>query len=367
MKETGIAVIGAGNIGSLRAQSCRQIPQVNYLTVCDIVQEKRDRLANSVEADRSTDSYEDAIRDERVGAVIVSTDEEYHHGPASLAVELGKSVLIEKPFVLSLEEADDILQKAKATGADVFIGYTQRFRRRYLLAKQAASSGQLGDIVMALGKIYVTRAVGEAVASRSPNTTPSINTLTYLVDLILWYFEDKKPVEVYAKSASRVFKPYNRDDFQWMIVTFDDGSVATLGTSWLPPHNWPAYTATMEIDLQGTTGSLNIDDAHRDVVLVPGNPIACPYTPQHEVDVAFLGSAMPGDFILGHFFGPMKEETDTFIRHILGMRAVGLTTGQQGREVLALTLAADRSAREGVPISLPSASQDALSVLKNAV
>ena len=77
----------------------------------------------------------------------------------------------------------------------------------------------------------------------------------------LWYHADT--VKPYW---SKVFKPYNRDDFQWMIVTFDDGSVATLGTSWLPPHHWPAYTATMEIDLHGTGGSLNIDDSHRVVL-----------------------------------------------------------------------------------------------------
>jgi predicted dehydrogenase len=205
---------------------------------------------------------------------------------------------------------------------------------------------------MALGKIYVTRAVGEAVAGRSPNTTPSINTGTYMVDLILWYMEGKKPVEVYAKATSKVFKPYNRDDGQWMIVTFDDGSVATIGTSWLQPRHWPAYTATMEIDLQGTTGSLNIDDAHRDVVLVPGEPIPCPYTPQYEVGVAFLGSAMPGDLVLGEFFGPMKEETDAFIRHALGMGGVGLATGEHARQVLALTMAADRSAKSGKPVAL---------------
>lgn len=173
-----------------------------------------------------------------------------------------------------------------------------------------------------------------------------------MVDLILWYMEGKKPVEVYAKATSKVFKPYNRDDGQWMIVTFDDGSVATIGTSWLQPRHWPAYTATMEIDLQGTTGAINIDDAHRDVVLVPGEPIPCPYTPQYEVGVAFLGSAMPGDFALGEFFGPMKEETDAFIRNALGMGGVGLATGQHARQVLALTMAADKSAKIGQPVSL---------------
>jgi predicted dehydrogenase len=137
-----------------------------------------------------------------------------------------------------------------------------------------------------------------------------------------------------------------------MMVTFDDGSVATLGTSWILPRHWPAYTATMEIDLQGTEGSLNIDDAHRDLLLAPGKAIPCPYTPEYEVNVAFLGSAMPGDFVLGEFFGPLKEESDAFIRHILGIGGVGLAAGEHARNVLSLTMAADRSAREGKPIPI---------------
>ena len=352
MKNIGVAVIGLGGIGTLRAHSCAQIPQVGHLAICDIDPGKLDKLSETVKADIVTENYEEAINDERIQSVIVSTDEESHYGPAKLAAELGKPVLIEKPFVLNLDEADDIIATAKQNGSPAFVGYTQRFRKRYLLAKESVEAGHLGDVVMAFGKIYVTRAVGEAVARRSPNTTPSINTLTNMVDLILWYMEGKTPVEVYARSASKVFKPYNRDDFQWMIVTFDDGSVATLGTSWLPPHHWPAYTATMEIDLQGTGGSLNIDDSHRDFVLASAEPIPCPYTPEHEVKVAFLGSAMPGDFALGEFFGPMKEETDSFIRYTLQMGGVGLATAEHARDVLALTMAADRSCKENKPIRI---------------
>ena len=352
MKNIGVAVIGLGGIGTLRAHSCAQILQVGHLAICDIDPGKLDKLSETVKADIVTENYEEAINDERIQSVIVSTDEESHYGPAKLAAELGKPVLIEKPFVLNLDEADDIIATAKQNGSPAFVGYTQRFRKRYLLAKESVEAGHLGDVVMAFGKIYVTRAVGEAVARRSPNTTPSINTLTYMVDLILWYMEGKTPVEVYARSASKVFKPYNRDDFQWMIVTFDDGSVATLGTSWLPPHHWPAYTATMEIDLQGTGGSLNIDDSHRDFVLASAEPIPCPYTPEHEVKVAFLGSAMPGDFALGEFFGPMKEETDSFIRYTLQMGGGGLATVEHARDVLALTMAADRSCKENKPIRI---------------
>ena len=95
MKETGIAVIGAGGIGTLRAHSCHQIPQVNHLTVCDIIPEKLDKLAKSAKADLATTDLREAIEDERIGAVIVATDEENHHEAAALAAELGKSVLIE--------------------------------------------------------------------------------------------------------------------------------------------------------------------------------------------------------------------------------------------------------------------------------
>jgi hypothetical protein len=61
---------------------------------------------------------------------------------------------------------------------------------------------------------------------------------------------------------------------------------------------------------------------------------------------------MPGDFILGEFFGPMKEESDAFIRRSLDMGGVGLATGAHARDVLALTMAADRSVKEGGPVKL---------------
>jgi hypothetical protein len=61
---------------------------------------------------------------------------------------------------------------------------------------------------------------------------------------------------------------------------------------------------------------------------------------------------MPGDFALGEFFGPMKEETDAFIRNVLGMGGVGLATGEHARQVLALTMAADTSARTGKAVMI---------------
>ena len=77
-----MSIIGTGGIGTLRAHSCAQIPQVRHIAICDIDPEKLAKLAETLRSDMITDNYEEAIRDERVQAVIVSTDEESHYAPA---------------------------------------------------------------------------------------------------------------------------------------------------------------------------------------------------------------------------------------------------------------------------------------------
>jgi predicted dehydrogenase len=48
----------------------------------------------------------------------------------------------------------------------------------------------------------------------------------------------------------------------------------------------------------------------------------------------------------------MKEESDAFIRHVLGIGGVGLCTGAHARKVLELTMASDRSVKEGKAVTL---------------
>ena len=60
-KEIGIAVIGAGGIGNLRAHSCQQISQVDYIAMCDIDSKKLNTVADSVKADIATNDYKKAI------------------------------------------------------------------------------------------------------------------------------------------------------------------------------------------------------------------------------------------------------------------------------------------------------------------
>ncbi|MFQ5861264.1 MAG: Gfo/Idh/MocA family protein [Dehalococcoidia bacterium] len=353
MQELGVAVIGAGNIGSLRAHILSQMPQVNFLAVADIDEGKAQRLAEQCRADLWSTNYEEVVSRTEVNAVSVSSGEEEHLAPALAAARLGKPLLVEKPLAMTLADADRILETARASGSPVFVGYTQRFRRRFLVIKEQVRRGSIGNVVNVFGKIYLNKMAAEIVIARAPSTTPSINTMTYLVDLVLWYLEGKRPTEVFARSGFFVFKQrYAAPDFTWVIVTFDDGSVATMGVTWLIPEKHPAYSAIMELELFGTEGLISVDDSHRDFLVVPEQPVQF-QSWKPPLDIAFMGTAMPGEWALGEFWGPMKEETSSFISAVTAGRPAPLATGEQGRQALELTLAADRSAQEGRPVGLP--------------
>ena len=68
--------------------------------------------------------------------LIVSTDEHLHVDPVLAALERKLPMLIEKPLATDLAESQTVLDAIEKAGIDAVIGYTQRFRRRWLVAKE---------------------------------------------------------------------------------------------------------------------------------------------------------------------------------------------------------------------------------------
>ena len=75
-------------------------------------------------------------RGRRSTCAIIATDEHLHVDPVMCAVERGLPMLIEKPLATTLEESARVLEAIEHSGVDAVVGYTQRFRRRWLAAKE---------------------------------------------------------------------------------------------------------------------------------------------------------------------------------------------------------------------------------------
>lgn len=354
-KELGIAIVGAGRIGTLRARLSSKHPAVGFMAVSDRDPARAKALAEQTGAVfHSGDNFEVIERPE-VNAVFVSTPEGEHAAPVRRALELGKPVLVEKPIALSLADADAILETLRKTNGKLRVGYSRRFKECFLRAKEQMVHGRLGKVVGATARVYNSRAQAFAILKRDPHATPVLDVLTYYVDLMCWFLEGNRPVEVVARGQTGIFKEagYGAHDVTWAIVTFADGAVVNLGVSYALPARYPTQGQSDRVELLGTEGTMMIDDDHMDHLLYTEKGIPHPYVPDHPLNMAFLGSNTTGDWAVGDFWGPLGNETRAWLDHLATGNPTAHTTPEQARINLETTIAIERAVATGKPVRLP--------------
>ena len=345
-RELGIAIVGSGRIGTLRATLAAAHPAVGFLAISDLDPSRAKLLAEKVGAHYSSGNNLDVISRPEVDAVIISTSEHEHKLPVLQALERGKFVLLEKPIALSLPDADEILAAAKGAGASLRVGYSRRFQRHFLAGKEQINKGRLGQVLGGTARMYNSRAQTFQILKRSPHATPVSDALTYYVDIFCWFMEGNPPVEVIARGQAGVLKKagYGADDMTWATVTFSDGAVVTFGVNMGLPEKYPTLGPSARVEILGTEGVLLFDDDHKEQVFYTNKGIGHSYVPGHDLNMAFLTSTAPGDWALGDFWGPLASETRSWLDHLSTDRPCCLATPQEARRTLELTLAIDRAA-----------------------
>jgi len=356
-KRIGLAIVGAGRVGLFRGEVAARHPQVDWIGVADLKRERLELVADKTRADfRSTD-FRELLAQPEVSAAIIATDEHLHVEPILAAVERKLALLIEKPLATELAASQRVLQAIEKARVDACVGYTQRFRRRWLAAKEKVRTGALGDVTLVTTRAFMNRLVALDNYKRTNDAatiSPMVISGTHALDIVMWMMEAKRPVEVYARSVDKALGPLCKGiDATAGVITFEDGSLYHAVISWALPIVWPGAVYSLEVGITGTEGVLTIDDTHRDIVLATSKESGEGYAPDKARRVDFLGSYPPGDMALGELRGPMREETEQWLNRI----SMGLTTqhasAAEAHDRLMLTKAFDKSARLKRAIALP--------------
>ena len=158
-KRIGLAIIGAGRVGLIRAELAARHPEVEWIGLAETNPERGEIVREKCGADFVTTDFRELLARPEVNAVVVSTDEHLHVDPVIMAAERRLPMLIEKPLATDLGESETTLAAIQKTGVDAVIGYTQRFRRRWLVAKEKVKSGALGEVTMVTSRAFMNRLV----------------------------------------------------------------------------------------------------------------------------------------------------------------------------------------------------------------
>ena len=365
----GLAIIGCGDIGKARAQFARMYPAVEWIGVCDVNLDLAKLLAEEIHADFVTNDASELLSRSELNAVIIATNETAHFVPVSLAIERNLSLFIEKPLAVEFKQSKELLNKIMFHNIDAVMGYTQRFRQRFLIVKEKLVNNQIGALTSISAKGLLNRAIANMVLSRAndhTNITPMVISGTHMLDMCLWLAGECKPKKIFAKSTNKVFGNAGSKDTTMAIVEFDNDILLSVNHSWAAPENWPGGVYGMQIGLIGTEGVIEIDDMHKDVILASNQHQPAGYkkksigkedvlTINHQSrNVDFLTSIPFGQRSQSEMWGPIREETFSWFHRLMTGAKTPHTTAKEGHENLAICLAIDLAAKTGSLIDIPA-------------
>lgn len=97
--------------------------------------------------ERRYGSYEALAADEGIDAVYVATPHPMHLENATLALEHGKAVLVEKAFTMNAQEAVDLVALAREKDLFLMEAMWTRFLPHVVALRELVASGELGELV----------------------------------------------------------------------------------------------------------------------------------------------------------------------------------------------------------------------------
>jgi len=224
MSRLKVTVVGAGAWGRNHVRTLASMADVELVAVCDVDAKRREELRRQYPGTLVTEHLAGAL--EGAEAVVVAVPAGSHAPVATAVIERGLPVLVEKPFALSVQEAEAVAELATRRGVPVVVGHLLLFHPAIERLRAMITAGELGAIHylysqrVNLGQV---RPDENALWSFGPH---DIAVATYLLDA--------DPARVAAHGHSYI--QAGIEDVVFLTMEFASGVMAHVQMSWLDPH-----------------------------------------------------------------------------------------------------------------------------------
>ncbi len=218
-----LGIVGLGSMGQNHVRVAKDM--AGSIAVFDTDKARVDAMVAKYGAKPYQD-YGAMLKDKEIDAVVVVTPTNTHMKIASEAIDAGKHVLCEKPISESVEEAQKVVDKAKAQGVVFAIGHIERHNPAVGYTKKALASGQFGSVI-SLSSRRVSSLPGRIrdVGCILDIGIHDIDTMNYLAG---------KPELVYCSAGAKT-KGISVEDHATTLINYKNGITASIEVSWLTP------------------------------------------------------------------------------------------------------------------------------------
>ena len=275
MQKIKIGIIGAGQIAPLHVKDINQHKQAESIAVADPSQERVKAMADKCNISKTYFSAEELLKDTDIDAVSIAVPNKFHAPLAIAALEAGKHVMLEKPFALNIDQANQVAAVAQKSGKIFTLGMNMRFDHNHQIIKALIENNQLGDIYHAKA-CWLRRSGIPGMGTWFCHKVESgggalLDIGVHMLDVSLYLMDNFKPVSVsgavYTEFGNRGLgeggwgmsdkgeKIFNVDDFATALIKFTNGATMSLDVSWAIHRETPNKNT---LEFYGTEAGVSV-------------------------------------------------------------------------------------------------------------
>ena len=340
-----VGLIGAGFVADIHAYSIAHfVPEAEVVAVASATPGKAEAFARERGIARGFADYRQLLQMDEVEMVLVATPNDLHAEIAVTAAAAGKHVICEKPLCRNLDEADRMIAACKQANVHLLYAEELLFAPKYVRAKTLVDEGALGEVFLAKqmeehpgpheGWFWDVERSGGGVL---------LDMGCHSIEFTRWVLGRPPVKSVTAVMGTFVHAGKTRgEDHSVTIVEYEGNKMAIAENSWAKGGG-----VDDRCEIYGSKGHTRAD-------LLKGSSL------ETYSEVGYGYAVEKADSTRGWTFTMFEEawnygfpqEIQHFARCVRGDEQP-IVTGEDGREVLKIMLAAYQSAGEGRKIEWP--------------
>ncbi len=220
-----IAVLGYGYWGPNIVRNFHSCRNVTVEFICDTNPSSLKKARTEFPSIKTTDNSEIVFNSNKVQAVAIVTPLSTHYKLAKCALNSGKHVFVEKPFVSNIREANELITIASKKGLVIMVDHTFLFTGSVRKIKQLLDKNILGQLYY-----YDSQRVNLGLFQSDTNVIWDLAPHDFAV---MDYLIKEKPIGLIATGKDHFKRNY--ENIAFVTVFFEDNMIAHFNFNWLSP------------------------------------------------------------------------------------------------------------------------------------
>ncbi len=208
-----MGVIGVGHLGSIHAKIYKHLPGCILVGVCDSDPGRLKEVSGALRVPGYTDPAELIGR---IDAASVAVPTRLHHRIAQVLLKHNVHLLVEKPFTVNLQEADQLIALAKEQKLILQVGHIERFNSAFNATQKIIKTPK-----------FIECHRLSSFPNRSLDVGVVLDIMIHDIDIVLGLVNC--PIDRIESVGVNVLTPF--EDIANARLTFKNGCIANLTAS----------------------------------------------------------------------------------------------------------------------------------------